>query len=487
MKDENISSVVSNWKHWLVYTTLTFLSIFVFAEFALSASLYSLVAPSSFMFYFTPVGLFFGESMVSLFATVLLFLGLFFILRFRVYVKKENSLKFNRSDAYKLLPFYLTVIISLAIYISMIPLELSNIVTYVVFILLFESFVEHSQISGYGQWLSDFIKKSAVEETPEVDIKTQELTSLTEEAPEKEKIDEVEIPAVEEMDEDVDKTHVVIKKRVKKVKKPAEYHIECPLCGTKIPEGAETDKCPDCGEPLIEDELPDIFEKHEEKSVRSDIEKELDEELTHIEEELEECPMCGAKLQEGAGNCPICYHLIYETDEETGVAEEIILNQCPLCLADITDDAVKCPECGEPLIEDELPDVFEKHEGKSVRSDIEKELDEELIHIEEELEECPICGTKVQEGGESCPECDQLFYEIDGASDELLDELSMELKLEDLKDLSEEETYFAEEIIPDQCPLCLADITDDAVKCPECGEPLIEEEEEDDFFKDIEQ
>ncbi len=150
MAHDEFSSAKKHWKHWVVYATITFLSIFVFAEFALSVSFISILAPSTFMFYFTPVGFFVGEALVSFFASVLLFLGLFTVLRLKVYVKTDESLRFNRSDSYLLLPFYLIPLASLGIYISLIPLELSNILTYLIFLILFESFIEHVQVSDYG-------------------------------------------------------------------------------------------------------------------------------------------------------------------------------------------------------------------------------------------------------------------------------------------------------------------------------------------------
>ena len=150
MPHKEFSQAKNHWKHWVIYSTATFLSIFVFAEFALSVSFLSILAPSTFMFYFTPVGFFVGEALVSFFASVLVFLGLFVVLRQKVYVKTDRSLKFNQSESYLLLPFYLIPLASLGIYISLIPLELSNLLTYAVFLILFESFIEHVQVSDYS-------------------------------------------------------------------------------------------------------------------------------------------------------------------------------------------------------------------------------------------------------------------------------------------------------------------------------------------------
>lgn len=149
MAREEFAKAANYWKHWVIYSTVTFLSIFVFIEFAISVSLLSVLSPSTFMFYFTPLGFFLGEALVSLFASALLFVGLFIVLRLKVYVKKDNSLKFNRSKSYLMLPFYLITLASLGVYISLIPLELSNILTYAVFLILFESFIEHIQVSDY--------------------------------------------------------------------------------------------------------------------------------------------------------------------------------------------------------------------------------------------------------------------------------------------------------------------------------------------------
>ncbi len=168
MARDEFSSAKKHWEHWVVYATITFLSFFVFAEFALSLSFLSILSPSTLMFYFTPAGFFFGEALVSLFASVLLFLGLFIILRRKVYVKNEGNLRFNQSESHFLLPFYLISLVSLGFYISFIPLELSNILTYIVFLILFESFIEHIQVSDYGFKILEIFKKptSKTSESP---------------------------------------------------------------------------------------------------------------------------------------------------------------------------------------------------------------------------------------------------------------------------------------------------------------------------------
>jgi len=386
MKVEETESLIKNWKHWLVYSTCTFLTIFVIVEFVLSVSLFAMIAPSTFMFYFTPVGLVLGETIVSLFASVLLFVCLFIVLRFKVYVKNENSLKFNRSKAYLLLPLYLTAIISLAIYISYIPLELSNLVTYVVFIILFESFIEHTQVSHYGEWIKGIIEKepSKLKEKKVIEPKKEgvqeEKISQTTKAP---TIELKKEPVKDLLKEEPPIKPVKVKKKVKKVKKPVKKkHVTCPVCGNK--EEKEARICSECGESLVEEESKypssEIFqelekrlkdfeaeseEPYEEIMEETEIEKpseldesimnELDEELKSLEEETEEpieCPVCGAEFSRLEESCPEC-------GEPVDSEEFIELIDCPICGAIFNHLEERCPECGEPVEEeDEEEDIF---------------------------------------------------------------------------------------------------------------------------------
>jgi len=61
------------------------------------------------------------------------------------------------------------------------------------------------------------------------------------------------------------------------------------------------------------------------------------------EEEIDECPVCGAKLDEGAKECPECGEPLIE---EEGF-------ECPVCGSELEEEAAECPECGESFIEDE--------------------------------------------------------------------------------------------------------------------------------------
>lgn len=270
----------NGWKHWLIYSSCLFLFLFVTAEFTLSMTFFSLVAPSMFVYYFTPVGFFFGESLISLFASTLLFVGLLLILKRRVYVKNEDSLKFNRSKSHLLLPFYVVSLTSLAVYISLIPLELSNLITYAFFILLFESFVEHIQVSDYGGWIKGMISKVSGR---------KKVTTIEDLQPIPEEKITVEI-------------------------------YECPVCGVDVDEDAT--RCPECGEPFEEeqslDEILDELEELEEEPTHTEcpvcgteVKKDakrcpLCGEPFEEEEEINECPVCGAEIPEGATECEVC-------------------------------------------------------------------------------------------------------------------------------------------------------------------------------------
>ena len=456
MKVEETESLIKNWKHWLVYSTCTFLTIFVIVEFALSVSLFTMIAPSTFMFYFTPVGLVLGETIVSLFASVLLFVGLFIVLRFKVYVKTENGLKFNRSDAHLLLPFYLTAIVSLAIYISFIPLELSNLITYAIFILLFESLVEHSQVTRYGEHLKELFKKEpSLEYDKEKKVDAGQVEVIEEEEPvppEEEIIPKEEEPVVKEPvvkepvkelapERPVVTKPVKVKKKVKKLKKLEEPEdIICPVCGYEEEKGANS--CSECGEPFEEEEkdtFADLFEDIEHE-FEEEPEGKIEEEFEETEEELEE-------------------EMIEEEPEEKIEEEFEELEE----------------ELKEETIEEEPEELFEEEEV--VEEPEEEEMKDTLDLLEEEFEEI-----------EEEPEEEEMKDTLDLLEEEIEEEETQEITEEDLeKELDEElrsleeKTGLGEQI---ECPICGAKFDSTEKSCPECGEPIHEEEEED-FFSEL--
>lgn len=208
---EVISAMKKQWKHWLVYSSCFFLSLFVLTEFALSMVFITAISPSNFMFYFTPAGLIMGESTGALFFTVLLFVGLLIVLRARVYVKEENSMKFNRENSYLLFPFYLTALTSLGAYIVLIPVDMGNLLTYAIFIVMAESFAEHYHVSRYGTKIKEYVPRilpgEEKEEVEEVEEEVEEVEEEEEEVVEKEAEDLLEEmeKAIEEKEEEEEK------------------------------------------------------------------------------------------------------------------------------------------------------------------------------------------------------------------------------------------------------------------------------------------
>jgi len=267
MAREEFATAKKHWKHWVVYSTITFLSFFVFAEFAFSLSFLSILSPSTFMFYFTPAGLFLGETFASFFASALLFLTLFIILRRKVYVKEENGLSFKSSNSHLMLPFYIIPLTSLALYISLIPLELSNLLTYVVFLILFESFIEHVQVSDYSikpefnfklpepiRNISLKKKGAEQEKLQETLEELERITKVHEEKQLKESIGDVSSikdpetkGIVEDLLEVASEGDVTEEEmdEIEELEKKATVVKSCDECGTAVRE--DVDQCPDCG------------------------------------------------------------------------------------------------------------------------------------------------------------------------------------------------------------------------------------------------
>jgi len=67
-------------------------------------------------------------------------------------------------------------------------------------------------------------------------------------------------------------------------------------------------------------------------------------------EEISECPICGADVEEGATECPACGEPFEDKDV---LEEEKELTECPICGAEVEEGEIECPGCGELLEEDE--------------------------------------------------------------------------------------------------------------------------------------
>ena len=479
------SALKKQWKHWFVYSSCLFLSLFVLLEFMLSLVFISTIAPSNFMFYFTPAGLLMGESTGAFFFTALLFLGFLIVLKAKVYVKNESSMKFNRENSHLLLPFYLIALSSLAVYIILVPLELSNLLSYVIFILLAESFAEHYHVSRYGSKIKGYVPK------------------------------------------------IVPKRKEKK--------IVCPDCGSKISAGTKV--CSQCGTPLVERKEP--IELEPEREVVPEVELGPEEKRCpdcgaaviqgsakcpecgiQFEEETQECSECGAEVSIDAEVCSVCGEPLKEADEmmeelekemEKAEKEEKKTQKCPVCGSEVSIDAEECPLCSEPLKEAE-------EEAEEPEEEPEKEAEKETL-------ECPVCGAKASADAEVCPVCqeplkEETMEELEKKVEETLEEAERETEkimkgstpqltdidvvdettadklrehgldtlddvvekglagLAEVSDLSFKEARAIldgakESVEKEECPVCAAEMPKGSEKCPKCHEPLKEEKTED--------
>ncbi len=427
--------ILSNrWRHIMIYFTCTFVSVFVFLEFFFTLFFFTTIAPTDLLYYFTPAPFFLGESLESFLLTFVLFLVMFVVLRTKVYVKSNRGLKFNSRNSVALLPFYLITLPSLGFYIATIPLELSNILIYVIFILLFESFVEHIQVSDYRR-ASKIIKEEPEKKKRFVfcpvcaskelrvhdectncgaplgkvgrfdDIKPNEKTCPgcdekipvhLEECPEcgeiferkKKRIKKAEIRRKKKLKRRVEKKFKEMKKRWSMLRKS---DVDLNELKKAIRRAKRAKKKKDYQDAL----------KYIDKSLH--IAEELLSKKTEKEPERTEepketvCPDCGGMIPEGSDRCPVCIKYlgektpVPEEEDDEGIDEELEklekevkrafgeeIDECPICAADITPGAKKCSECGEPLEDEEE---------------------------EKEAQECPICAADITPGEKNCPEC----------------------------------------------------------------------------------
>ena len=117
----------------------------------------------------------------------------------------------------------------------------------------------------------------------------------------------------------------------------------------------------------------------------------------------------------------------------------------------------------------------EKEYGEPLEEFEEEEIEDEFVEEEVELGICPTCGAEIPIDSTKCPECGELL-EPYGEEEGYVEE-----EVEEEEEIIEETV---EETI--ECPICGAELPADSKSCPECGEPLAEEEkEEEDMFSDL--
>ncbi|MFW6142116.1 MAG: hypothetical protein ACOC53_06115, partial [Candidatus Saliniplasma sp.] len=135
--------------------------------------------------------------------------------------------------------------------------------------------------------------------------------------------------------------------------------------------------------------------------------------------------------------------------------------ECPVCESKIPSDSEKCPECGVDL---SLFDV---------------EVSEASIESEEDIEE--IMGKLVDDEDDL-----ELLKEIKGLNGEDLDGIE---SMEDVEDIiedeaEEDEAEEEEEVLMFACPICDAEVSEDAKECPQCGAIFEEDEDEDEVVEE---
>lgn len=136
-------------KHWVVYILGTFISFWVFLEFILAQIFFSQLSPSDFIYYLTPSYLLWGRTITTFFFSALFVFIFYVTLSQKVYPIQEKGLTFKSEDSYLLLPFYIIILFSLGYHIIVSPIKLSNLLTYIIFFLTAESFVEYQRVADF--------------------------------------------------------------------------------------------------------------------------------------------------------------------------------------------------------------------------------------------------------------------------------------------------------------------------------------------------
>ncbi|MFW5907983.1 MAG: double zinc ribbon domain-containing protein, partial [Candidatus Natronoplasma sp.] len=373
--------IPENWSHWLVIATGTFFFLFVLVEFTVSIALYSLASPSPFMYYFTPAGVLLGETLISFYATTALIAGFFIVLRWKVYVKEEGSLKFKRENSRLLLPFYLTAFISLGLYISMIPLSLSNLLTYAVFILLAASFAEHFQVSDYEGMIREYL--------PQMEKATELVT-----CPECGFKEAAGAKICSQCGTALRKTR---ERKVLRSKREEEEELEAEEMIEELEREVETKETMEELEKEVKEMIDGLEKEAETKETMEELEREVEGMIEKLEREVEE---------------PEAEKMLEELESKV---EEVW--ECPICGAEAAIDAEACSVCGEPLNEEEML--------KELKGEVE-EMMEGLEGTAEEVRECPICGAEVAVDSEVCPLCDEPLKEEEMIEEEVEAEEMME-------------------------------------------------------------
>ncbi len=147
--------------HWIIYTIGTFISFFVFLEFLGALFFLSRFSPSSFVYHLTPAYLIFGRTMPTFLVSVLLIFsfylvlskivykngGIRYIVSSNFYLIREKGLIFKQERSNLLFPFYIVPTFSLGYHIIISSLDLSHLLTYIIFLLFAVSLIEFYQVA----------------------------------------------------------------------------------------------------------------------------------------------------------------------------------------------------------------------------------------------------------------------------------------------------------------------------------------------------
>jgi len=180
----------------------------------------------------------------------------------------------------------------------------------------------------------------------------------------------------------------------------------------------------------VEEEVPP-WEEEPEEEVEEEVppwEEEPEEEVE--EEEKEEAKRFGgiaSSIRNGLSFLKSKFRREPKTtpeEAEEEVEEEAIEEEgvCPTCGAIIPIDADRCPECGEELEPPEEELVEEEIETEAALDDLEKALEEVEDETEAVVFVCPICDAELEEDVDECPECGTVFVEEEEELNEVEEE-----------------------------------------------------------------
>ncbi|MEF8874867.1 MAG: zinc ribbon domain-containing protein [Candidatus Thermoplasmatota archaeon] len=167
-----------------------------------------------------------------------------------------------------------------------------------------------------------------------------------------------------------------------------------------------------------------------------------------IEEGMVECPVCTALISDDRDNCPICgEELGAGTDKEKAIEELTKISGVGPAKAKTLYD--NGFESPDDILNGGMKGLAEvSHIGFSTAKEIFSNAKEVAMGGEEEEQECPICGAAVAADAEGCPECGE---PLGGEEEE------------------EEESK--------DCPECGAEVGPNVEICYSCGADLVGDEE----------